>query len=398
MINYLRKKFIKDYQNINNQNVREAHGKLAAILGIMCNLFLFLTKLVVGLLSKSLSIVADSINNLSDMGSSVVTLVGFHMANKPADKKHPFGHERMEYIAGLVVAIIIIFVGGSLLFSSVDKIINYEYVEISTYIVWISIGILFLSILIKTWQTMFNKKIGKLIDSVALEATSCDSRNDVIATSVILIGTLLILFLKDVGFSIDGILGVLVSLFIIFSGIKTIKETMDPLIGSSISKEYIEDIISNIKSNEVVLGVHDILCHMYGPTKCFMTAHVEVDAKGDIIKIHDAIDEIEQTIKDKYGVMLTIHMDPVVLDDDNLNRLKEVIGVALKQLDENLTFHDFRIVRKSSKSTLIFDIVIPYDFKLKPNEITQYLDKIVNDGEAKYNILINYDHQYINEE
>ncbi len=396
MILFLRKLFIKDYENVKNQKVREAHGKLASFVGVFSNLFLFLIKLVSGIFSKSLSIIGDSINNLSDMGSSLVTLFGFKMANKPADEEHPYGHERMEYIAGLIVAIIIIFVGGSLFFSSIDKIVHYEYVEVPKYISYISLGILGVSIVVKLWQSLFNRKIGKLIDSVALAATASDSRNDVIATFVILIGNLIILFLGDVHFSIDGILGIFVSLFIIFSGIKLIKETTDPLLGSCVSKEYADEIIQFVKMNPLILGVHDVMCHMYGPTKCFMTLHAEVDAKNNIIEIHDSIDEIESKVKEVFDVELTIHMDPIELDNEETNKVKTIVSQVLKRLDPSLVFHDFRIVRKLSKSTLLFDIVIPYKYHLSLEEIENYIIKEINLKE--YNVIIHFDHQFIKKE
>lgn len=395
MVNFLRKVFIKDYQNVKNQRVREAHGRLASFVGVFSNLFLFIVKLLSGIFSKSVSIIADSINNLSDMGSSVVTLLGFKLANRPADEDHPYGHERMEYISGLFVAIIIIFVGGSLLFTSVDKIMNYKYEEIPDYIMYITFGILFVSILAKLWQSMFNRKIGKLIDSLALEATACDSRNDVISTIVILIGNICIFFLGDVGFSIDGILGILVSLFIIVSGIKLIKETIDPLLGSAVSKEYVEEIVRYIIDNSIVLGVHDVMCHMYGPTKCYMSLHAEVDASIGIIEVHDSIDDIESKVREKFGIEITIHMDPIELNDEEVNILKQLVGSIINELDSNLSFHDFRMVRKLSKSTILFDIVLPFKYKMTEEEIIEYISKRINKDENKYALLIHFDCQYV---
>lgn len=395
MVNFLRKHFIKDYNDIKKQKVREAHGKLASFVGVLSNLVLFIIKLLAGLFSKSVSIIADSINNLSDMGSSIVTLIGFKMANKPADEEHPYGHERMEYISGLIVAIIIMFVGGSLFFTSIDKIIHYEYVDTPSYISYITIGILCVSILIKLWQSMFNKKIGKLIGSVALEATACDSRNDVVSTSVILLGTILIMCLGDVHFSIDGILGILVSIFIVISGIKLIKETIDPLLGSSVSKDYVDEVIQLVKRDPIVLGIHDVMCHMYGPTKCFMTLHAEVDSSGDIINIHDHMDSIESNAKEEFGVDLTIHMDPIVIGDEETNRIHKLIGVILKRLDENLTFHDFRVVRKHTKSTLLFDVVVPYKYHLTNQDILDYINHELNSTGEDYGLIVNFDHQFI---
>lgn len=395
MVNFLRKLFIKDYQNVKNQKVREAHGRLASFVGVFSNLFLFVVKLLSGIFSKSVSIIADSINNLSDMASSIVTLVGFKMANRPADEDHPYGHERMEYISGLFVAVIIIFVGSSLMITSIDKIANYTYEEIPDYIMYITFGILGVSILAKLWQSMFNRKIGKLIDSLALEATACDSRNDVISTLVILIGNICIFFLGDIGFSIDGILGILVSLFIIVSGIKLIKETIDPLLGSPVSKEYVDEIVKFIIDNSIVLGVHDVMCHMYGPTKCYMSLHAEVDASIGIIEVHDSIDDIESKVREKFGVEITIHMDPIELNDEEINHLKESVRNILAELDKDLSFHDFRMVRKLSKSTVLFDVVIPFKYKMTKEEITDYIYKKINAEEDKYVLLIHFDYQYV---
>lgn len=394
MINFLRKIFIKNYEDVKNQKVREAHGRLASFVGVFSNLFLFIIKLLAGIISGSIAIIADSINNLSDMGSSIITLIGFKLANMPADDEHPYGHERLEYIAGLIVSIIVIFVGGSLFITSIEKIIYYEYNYIEDVISYVTIGILAISILTKLWQSLFNKRIGKLIDSVALEATSLDSRNDCISTSVILIGTIITLLLGDVGFSIDGILGIIVSLLIIYSGAKLIKETTDPLIGSAVSKEYVSEIVEYIKADSNVYGVHDVVCHMYGPTKCFMTLHAEVDSECDIIKVHDAIDALEQGVRGKYGVELTIHMDPIELNNEELNKIKEFLNNVILNLDEKLHYHDLRLVRKLSKSTILFDIVIPYKYKLSEEEITKHIqEKILEYGD--YVVLINYDHNFI---
>lgn len=397
MVNLLRKLFIKNYDDVKNQHVREAHGKMSSLVGVVSNLFLFAIKLVAGLFSKSLSIIADSVNNLSDMGSSVVTLIGFRMSNKPADKEHPYGHQRIEYIAGLIVSIIIIFVGGSLLVTSVEKIFNYQYEEIPEYISYISIGILAISILVKIWQALFNKKVGKLIDSVALEAVASDSRNDVIATSAILIGTIIMLFVKNIPFSIDGILGVLVSLFIIISGIKMIKETTDPLIGCSVPYEYVSEVVSYVKMNSYVLGVHDVVCHNYGPTKVFMTLHAEVDSKGDILTIHENIDNIESEVNKKYGIELTIHMDPIEIDNEELNHIRDIIELSISKLNKKIYFHDLRIVIKSDISTILFDVVVPYNYELSNDEIKEILTNDINSGEKKYNVIIHFDNMYTEE-
>ncbi|MGM9969480.1 MAG: cation diffusion facilitator family transporter [Anaeroplasma sp.] len=399
MINFLRKIFVKNYQDVKNQKVREGHGKLAAIVGIISNLFLFAFKILAGIISGSIAIIADSINNLSDMGSSVVTLVGFKLANMPADEEHPYGHERMEYIAGLIISIIIIFTGGSLFITSINKIINYQPEEINYISAYISMGILAVSILIKLWQSLFNRRIGKIIDSIALEATADDSRNDCITTGVILLGTIVMVICQlnnvVIPFSVDGILGILVSLFIMYSGFMLIKETMNPLIGNSVSKEYVSEILSYIKEYPIVLGYHDVVCHMYGPTKCFMTLHIEVDSKGDIITIHDSVDQIEKSVREKFGVELTIHMDPTEIGNPEVDELKDRIGKLLSDLDSNLHFHDLRLVKKLTLSTILFDVVVPYKFKMSNAELINYIEENINSGETKYAFIIDIDHNFI---
>jgi cation diffusion facilitator family transporter len=395
MVNLLRKIFIKDYDNLNDSRIREQHGKLASFVGIFSNLVLFVIKLIAGLLTASVAIIADSINNLSDMGSSVITLVGFKLAGMPADEEHPYGHQRLEYIAGLIVALIIIFVGISLFSTSIDKIFNYVPIEINKTFLLISSGILLVSILIKLWQSMFNKKMGKLISSVALEATAQDSRNDCISTGVVLLGNLVMLIFGNLSFSLDGILGVLVSVFIIIAGANLIKDTIDPLIGVSTDSSLISDIIKDIKNNEVVLGVHDVMCHMYGPTKMFMTIHCEVDSKGDIIVIHDHIDNIENEIFKKYGVLLTIHMDPLDIHDEEANKLKEEIKLIVNNLGNELDMHDFRVVRKLSKSTILFDLVVPYNYKYTNEEIINKIEEEFFKKHTDYVFLIHFDNIYV---
>ena len=395
MVNILRKLFIKDYDNLNDSSVREKHGRLASFVGIFSNLVLFIIKLIAGLLTASVAIIADSINNLSDMGSSVITLVGFKLAGMPADEEHPYGHQRLEYIAGLIVAIIIIFVGVSLFSTSIDKIFNYVPVEINKVFLFISSGILVVSILIKLWQSLFNKKMGKLISSVALEATAQDSKNDCISTGVVLIGNIVLLIFGNLSFSLDGILGILVSIFIVVAGINLIKDTVDPLIGVSTDSSLIADVIKDIKNNEVVLGIHDVMCHMYGPTKMFMTIHCEVDSKGDIIAIHDEIDNIENEIMNKYGVLLTIHMDPLDIHDEEVNKLREEIKNIVNSIDETLDMHDFRIVRKLSKSTILFDIVVPYKYQLTNDDITKKIEEEFYKNHSDYVFLIHYDNRYV---
>ncbi|MDE5714499.1 MAG: cation diffusion facilitator family transporter [Anaeroplasmataceae bacterium] len=398
MINLIRKLFIKDYQNVKDEKVRVAHGKVASFFGIFSNLILFIGKMVAGILSASISIIADSINNLSDMGSSVITLVGFKLSSAPADDEHPYGHQRMEYIAGLIVAVIIIFVGGSLFISSIEKIIDYQVTMIPKKVLYISISILSCSILIKLLQAIFNHKMGKIINSVTLKATSKDSLNDCISTSAILIVNVVFLFIQDIPFSLDGVLGILVSLFIVISGVKLIKEAVNPLIGVSTDEAFIKEILSVIQDEPLVLGFHDPVCHMYGPTKCFMTIHVEVDAKLNMMMVHDSIDNLEKQIFEHFGVELTIHMDPIETDNEQTNALRTRVKEVIKGIDTSLSMHDFRVVYGSTHNNLIFDVVRPYKFKLSDAEILRILQNNFKEEEIPHYFVVHFDNQFVKDE
>ncbi|MDE6241316.1 MAG: cation diffusion facilitator family transporter [Anaeroplasmataceae bacterium] len=390
----MRKFFIKNYKNTNEEKVREAHGKLASVFGIVSNLVLFGIKLFAGILSASISIIADSINNLSDMGSSLITLIGFKLASAPADEEHPYGHQRIEYISGLVVSIIILFVGGSLLKTSIEKMIGYTPTTVTNSVIYISIGILATSILIKMWQAYFNYRMGKIINSVALKATSKDSLNDCISTSALLIGNIVLLFVKDMPFSLDGLLGILVSLFILISGIKLIKETINPLIGVSTNEEFVQKILQVIKEESLVLGYHDLVCHMYGPTKCFMTLHVEVDGNLKMMVVHEAIDDLERKVREQFGVELTIHMDPIEIDNEITNELRRRVKETIKEIHPNLSMHDFRVVLGDTHTNLIFDLVRPYKFEYSDEQILRMLQDKFKEGETKYYFVIDFDYSF----
>ncbi len=394
MVTILRKFFIKNYKNTNEEKVREAHGKLASVFGIVSNLVLFGIKLFAGILSASISIIADSINNLSDMGSSLITLIGFKLASAPADEEHPYGHQRIEYISGLVVSIIILFVGGSLLKTSIEKMIGYTPTTVTNSVIYISIGILATSILIKMWQAYFNYRMGKIINSVALKATSKDSLNDCISTSALLIGNIVLLFVKDMPFSLDGLLGILVSLFILISGIKLIKETINPLIGVSTNEEFVQKILQVIKEESLVLGYHDLVCHMYGPTKCFMTLHVEVDGNLKMMVVHEAIDDLERKVREQFGVELTIHMDPIEIDNEITNELRRRVKETIKEIHPNLSMHDFRVVLGDTHTNLIFDLVRPYKFEYSDEQILRMLQDKFKEGETKYYFVIDFDYSF----
>lgn len=390
MINWLCKIFIKDYQNTNSKEVRTRYGNMASVVGILSNFILFGLKLFIGLITGAISIVADAINNLADMGSSIVTLIGFKLSSKPADKEHPFGHERIEYITGLIVSIMIIIIGFTLGKSSVDKIINPDPLD-SSLILVTSITLV-IAIFIKLWQSLFNYKIGKRINSVALIATSKDSRNDVISTSGVLLGIILSNFVFN--FNLDGYIGLCVSIFIFISGIKLIKETTDPLIGVAPDKELVKTITDDILNYEGVFGIHDLVCHMYGQTKLFMTIHVEVDARRNLLESHDLIDTIEKEIKEKYNIELSIHMDPIEMDNEELNKLNVIIKSTLKELDSSLSMHDLRMVKGYTHTNIIFDVLIPFDTKISKEKIFNTLLNKAKEVDSLYELVINFDVDY----
>ena len=391
MVNALRKMFIKDYKNTSNPKVRDKHAMLATIMGIITNVILFVIKLFAGIISGSVAIIGDALNNLSDMGSSVITILGFKMASRPADTKHPYGHERMEYISGLVVSIAIIIMSIQVFGDSIEALVMNKQAEFSI----VALVILGVSILIKLWQGLIYKKIGKVIDSVALEANFKDSFNDSISTLVILIGGLIIYFVPNIPFALDGVLGIFVAIFIFQSGVSSLKDTIDPLIGMNPKHEYVKKIIEDVKSYPVVLGVHDVRCHMYGPTKSFMTLHVEISSNEEILKAHDQIDNIERDIRKKYGVDLTIHMDPIENDDDETLELKAIVENAVNKL--GLSFHDFRIVQGDTHTNILFDVVVPAKYRLTSDEIQQVIEDEFKEAKQKYYFVINFDGEYIDQ-
>ncbi len=395
MVNLLRKLFIKNYEQVDHEAVRIKHGKLAAVFGIITNFILVALKLSAALLLAaksnwvfSMALLGDTINNLGDIASSAVTLIGFSMASKPADKEHPYGHERVEYIAALIVSMLIIAAALELGLSSIKEIINGSTADYDVY----SIIILGVAIFLKLFQSYVNQGLGKAISSVALKATALDSLTDAIATTIILVCVLLSYFLNW-GF-LDPYAGIAIALFIIYSGIKMIKESSDPLIGQPASKDFESKIIKEVRSYPEILGVHDVLCHAYGPTKYFVSLHAEVDAKNELAKIHDVIDNIEDDIRAKFGCEITIHLDPIQVGDAETDALKERIGKALLTLDEQLSIHDLRIVRGETHTNVLFDCVIPYDKKkLTEAEIFMYVKQTFKD-EPKYNFIIHFDRPY----
>lgn len=359
-------------------------GKLAGIVGIICNFALAGGKFVVGTLVSSMSIIADSVNNLSDAASSIVTLLGFKLAEKPADKKHPFGHARFEYLASLTVAVMIFVIGFELAKSSVEKIISPTPVKFSL----VTIIVLVVSILVKLWMTLFYKKKGKQIHSTTLLATSADSRNDVLTTTCVLIAMVVELLTK---WQIDGIMGALVSLFILYNGIGLIRQTISPLLGEEATPEFRKEIIDFVNSYDKVLGCHDLMIHDYGPAKRYATIHVEVDKDEDPMNCHDTIDRIERQCLKKFGIHMVVHYDPIVTDDLKTEKLQLKIMECLKSKDSRLSIHDFRIANCSSGTLLVFDLVLPEDMMSQGNQIKDYILHSINKGKSKYLLDVTFD-------
>lgn len=387
MTKFLVKLFIKDHDSPTTPSVRESYGKLCGFTGIACNFILFILKLFTGIFSGAVSIIADAFNNLSDMGSSIITLLGFKLANKPADKGHPFGHGRMEYLSAATVSLLIILAGIELLKSSVDKIRNPEEITAN----YITLAILIISILIKLWMALFNRKLGKIISSKTLIATATDSIFDSISTAVVFI-SILISMLLDV--NIDPYCGILVSGLIIFAGLKSIKETIDPLLGTPPEPELIASILKTISGFSDFVGTHDLIVHNYGPGRIFASIHVEVPADIDIVKCHEEIDLCEKMIYENCNVQTVIHMDPIVTDDSYINETKHLLVKKIVEFDPCLTIHDFRVVKGEKKTNLIFDTVIPQGYKLSNEQLIEKINHLARTIDPTFDCVITIDMDY----
>lgn len=384
MTNILLKLFIKNCEDTQNPAVRSSIGKLAGLTGIVCNCLLTVLKLVIGLLVGSMAIIADGVNNLSDAASSLTTLLGFRMAQRPADKQHPYGHARYEYLSGLAVAALILLIGAELVKSSIAKIIKPEPIDISAA----TIALLAASVAVKLWMSGFYKTLGKKINSTALYATSVDSRNDVISTCAVLLGCLVnYLF----GLNIDGYVGLAVAIFILYSSVGIAKDTISPLLGQQADDELVDKITELVLSHEKVLGVHDLLVHDYGPGRCYASAHVELSADEDPMACHDIIDDIECDVLEKMNVHFVIHYDPVVQNDAEQNEMRRTVGEIIRELNPAFSIHDFRIVRGSAQSKLVFDLGVPYSMIEKKKEIKERIDAALNERGKKYITIIRFD-------
>ena len=388
MVNLLAKLFIKNYKNVEDDKVRTSYGTMAGIFGIVTNFILVVIKLFIGILSFSISIIADAINNLSDMGSSLLTIIGFKISNKPADKDHPYGHQRVEYIISLIIAMIIAFVGLELFTTSIEKIITPDEIkfEVITFVV---LGV---AIVLKAVQGLFYLSASKKIDSLSLKASAKDSINDCISTTAVLIGTIIS---KVSGYNVDGIVGILVSGFIMYSAVMLIKETMSPLIGEKPDPELVEKVSRTVLSYPKILGIHDMITHLYGPSKVFISLHAEVDANENVLVSHDLIDNIEQDIKKEFGIELVIHMDPIETNNIELNNASIIVREVLKEIDPVLMFHDFRMVKGESHTNFIFDVLAPFNFRLSDEELVELIKLKVRERNDKYRCVILIDKDYV---
>lgn len=388
MITFLASLFIKDSKNYKEPSVRQAYGVLSGAVGIGLNILLFFGKWLAGMISGSIAITADAFNNLSDAGSSIITLIGFRLSGQEPDPEHPFGHGRMEYISGLLVSIAILVMGFELIWSSIGKLRSPEPIESSTLV----FGILIASILVKLYMFFYNHSLSKKIESAAMKATSVDSLSDTVATTLVLIATLIS---KYTGLLLDGWFGILVGLFILYTGGSTLKETIDLLLGQPPKQEFIDEVKEIVLGHSMVHGVHDLIVHDYGPGRVMISLHAEVDVNGDIQDIHEQIDHIEHELQEKLHCSATIHMDPIVTDDKEVLAMKAKVEEMVHFLDESFSMHDFRMVKGSTRTNLIFDVEVPRKTSYTDNEIVNWLKERIHElPGSKYFAVIQIDHEY----
>lgn len=385
-MNFLVRRFIKNYQDTKDANVRTNVGKLSGIVGIFSNLFLFVIKFVIGTIVHSVSIQADGVNNLTDAGSNIISILSFHLANKPADKDHPFGHERTETIASLFVGILILVLGFETAKESVSKVIHPGSIDFRIT----SVIILLISIIVKFWMYAYNKKLSKTYDSSLLEATALDSISDVCGTTAVLVSTLLSPVLH---FNLDGYMGIVVSGIILYGAYGLLRDMINSLIGEAPDPELVHNIVDRIMAHPAILGVHDMMLHNYGPNKIFASAHVEVDSSKDIFETHDHIDNIEREVKENMNIDLVLHMDPVKVNDPETELYRAKVVEAIHQIDPKWGFHDFRIVSGPTHVNLVFDLVIPFEEKYSQEEIEAMLLKHIQSDKKIYFVLT-IDHPY----
>ena len=388
MIEFLARVFIRHRDTLSPSALRQAYGQLCGAVGIGLNLLLFAGKLFAGTISGSIAITADAFNNLSDAGSSVVTLLGFRLAGRKPDPEHPFGHGRMEYISGLAVAGLILLMGVELGKSSLKKILSPEEIVSSPLV----LAILAVSVAVKLYMFYYNRSLGKKIKSAAMSATATDSLSDAVSTTAVLIATLVG---QLTGLNIDGWVGLLVALFILFSAYKAAKETLSPLLGQTPDPEFVDRIEQIVLSYPEVLNIHDLIVHDYGPGRMMISLHAEVSADGDLLQLHDVIDNAEHRLKKELGCMAVIHMDPIITNDAHTDALRMAVAEKVKAIDPRLTIHDFRTVSGPTHTNLIFDVVVPYDVKLTADEVRRRIGALVKELDENYFAVVQVDNSYV---
>ncbi len=388
MTGLLMRLFLKIRQDEDTARKRQRYGNFASVVGVVSNLLLFIMKILIGLASASVSIIADAVNSLSDSASSLITLFGFKISSKPADADHPYGHARMEYISGLIVSVLILFFGLQLLQSSVQKILHPAPVHFEV----ITLIILTLSILIKAWQCLFYRKIGHLMNSITLLAASVDSRNDILSSSAVLLA---VIITRLTGFDLDGYMGAVVAVLILWSGVKMVKDTGSILLGTAPTRELVDSIYKRILGYEHIIGLHDLSVHSYGANKCFASVHCEVPAEQDIMLSHDIIDNIERDFLKEYGIHLVIHLDPVVTNDARTNELKAKVEQLIADLPLDVSMHDFRVVWGISHTNLIFDVVVPFSADWSDEKLIAHMAGEIKELDPTYHAVITVDHTYV---
>lgn len=388
MINLLSKIFIKNRDKVSDPAVRRAYGTLCSVYGIFLNVLLFAGKYFAGVLSGSVAIVADAFNNLSDAGSSIISLLGFAIAGKKPDLDHPFGHGRAEYLAGMLLSALIVAMGVELGKSSIEKIIHPEPVEAGL----LPAVILLASIAVKFYMSRYNKAVGRKISSPSMEATATDSLSDSIATTVVLLSMGVSYFFHV---NVDGWAGLLVAAFIIFAGYNALRDTLSPLLGKAPDPELVKEIEETALAHPEIVGIHDLIIHDYGPGRGFVSLHAEVNGKGEIFRLHDAVDQAEREIREKFGILATIHMDPIDCDNEQLNQLRQAVAEKLTEIDPRIKIHDFRMVPGPTHTNLIFDALVPAELKLSDRALEEQIENLVHNTWKKYFAVVDIDRSYV---
>ena len=387
MTNFILKTFMKNYSDNKDSATRKKAGFLSSTVGIVCNIILFVSKFIIGTIANSVAIISDAFNNLTDCLSCIITMFGYNLASKPADKEHPFGHGRMEYCTSLIIAVFIIIVGFEFFKTSLSRILNKEDIDVTYF----TIIVLVLSILLKFWMYLFNKKMATIFNNQAMMATSYDSLSDAMTTSITLIGSIISLFTS---FPIDGVIGLIVSGLIIKTAISIIKDTLDELLGKPADKETTQQLLDIVMSHQGILGVHDLMIHNYGPNNMIASLHAEVDAKQNVLEAHDTIDNIEKEIFEKMKIMTTIHLDPIETDNIQLNQYKTIVRKVLNEIDPELSFHDFRMVVGQTHTNLIFDVIISDKYRDKNQMLKEKIDEQLKLIDNKLETVITFDSQF----